>query len=79
MLRWNTYWKVQRIKYLGIIVDDTLKLGDHYDYMLKNTGKKTSSLNKIGNNSVSAYTRCFIYKSIIAPHFEYCVILIINR
>jgi len=28
--------------------------------------------------SVSAYTRCVIYKSIIAPHFGYCAILIIS-
>jgi len=24
------------------------------------------------------YVRCFIYKSIIAPHFEYCAILMVN-
>jgi len=32
-------------------------------------------LNRIGN-SVSAYTRCVIYKSITAPHFGYCTLII---
>jgi len=37
--------------------------------MLKKIGKE-SFLNRIGN-SVSAYTGCVAYKSIIASHFEY--------
>lgn len=28
-------------------------------------------------NYISAYTRCIIYKTIIAPHFEYCATLLI--
>jgi len=54
--------RVQRIKYLDIIIDDTLGLGDHCDYMLERMDKKVSFLNRIGN-SMSAYTRCLIYKS----------------
>jgi len=45
--------------------------------MLKKIGKKTSFLNRIGNY-ISAYTRCTIYKIIIAPHFEYCATLLIS-
>jgi len=45
--------------------------------MFKKMGKKISFLNRIGN-SVSAYTRCVVYKSIIAPHFEYRATLMIN-
>jgi len=53
-------------------------LGDHCDYMLGKMGKKISFLNRI-DNSVSAYTRCVIYKSVvIASHFEYCATLMIN-
>lgn len=69
--------RVEIIKYLGVIIDDKLHFKDHCDYMLKKIGKKTSFLNRIGN-FVSAYTRCIIYKSIIAPHFEYCATLLIG-
>lgn len=72
--------KIERVdvmKYLGIIIDDRLRFKDHCDYVLKKVGKKTSFLNRVGNY-VSAYTRCIIYKTIIAPHFEYCATLLIN-
>lgn len=69
--------RVEVIKYLGIIIDDKLRFKDHCDYMLKKIGKKTGFLNRIGNY-ISAYTRCIIYKSIIAPHFEYCATLLVN-
>lgn len=29
-------------------------------------------------NYISAYTRCIIYKSIIAPHYEYCATLLVD-
>jgi len=45
--------------------------------MLEKIGKKISSLNRMGK-SVPTYTRCLIYKSIAASHFEYCASLIIN-
>lgn len=68
--------RVESIKYLGIIIDDKLRFKDHCEYMLKKIGKKTSFLNRMGNY-VSAYTRCVIYKAIIAPHFEYCATLLV--
>jgi len=60
------------MKCLGIIIDNRLQFKDHYDYM-KKIDKKISFL-----NIVSAYTRCIMYKSIIAPHFEYRATLIIS-
>jgi len=69
--------RVETMKYLGIIIDDKLRFKAHCDYMLKKIGKKTSFLNRIGN-FISAYTRCIIYKTIIAPHFEYCATLLID-
>lgn len=68
--------RVEKMKYLGVIIDDKLQFKDHCDYMLKKIGKKTSFLNRIGN-FISAYTRCIVYKSIIAPHFEYCATLLV--
>jgi len=44
--------------------------------MLKKIGKKISFLNRIGN-FISTYTRC-VYKSTIAPHFEYYATLVVN-
>lgn len=69
--------RVEIMKYLGIIIDDRLRFKDHCDYMLKKIGKKTSFLNRIGNY-ISAYTRCIIYKTIIAPHFEYCATMLMD-
>lgn len=45
--------------------------------VVKENWGKTGFLNRIGNY-ISAYTRCIIYKSIIAPHFEYCITLMID-
>jgi len=69
--------RVEVMKYLGIIIDDRLRFTDHCDYVIKKIGKKISFLNRIGK-SITLYARCLIYKSIIAPHFEYCATLIIN-
>lgn len=69
--------RVETIKYLGIMIYDKLRFKDHCDYMLKKTGKKSSFLNRIGNY-ISTYTRCIVYKTIIAPHFEYCATLLID-
>jgi len=69
--------QVETMKYLGIIIDDRLRFQDHCNYMLKKIGKKTRFLNRVGNH-ISMYTRCTIYKIIIAPHFEYCATLLIG-
>lgn len=63
--------RVENTKYLGVIIDSKLRFEDHCDYILKKIGKKISFLNRIGKD-ISGYTRCIVYKSIIAPHFEYC-------
>lgn len=73
----NEIERVEVMKYLGVIIDDGLRFSAHCDYMLKKIDKKISFLNRIGNY-ISAYTRCTIYKTIIAPHFEYCATLQID-
>lgn len=67
--------RVEKIKYLGVIIDSKLKFEDQCDYILKKVGEKISFLNRIGSG-ISAYTRCLVYKVIIAPHFEYCATLL---
>lgn len=69
--------RVECIKYLGVMIDSRLRVEEHCNYMIKKIGKKTSFLNRLGNY-VSSYTRCIIYKSIIAPHFEYCAMLLVS-
>lgn len=69
--------RVKTTKYLGVIIDDRLQFNDHCNYMLRKIRKKTSFLNRIGSN-ISVYTRCMVYKTIIAPHFEYGATLLIN-
>jgi len=71
ILMWKTLKKVVR----GEAIDLRKINKDHCDYMLKKIRKKSFSfLNRIGS-FVSPYTRCIVYKSIIAPHFEYCATL----
>lgn len=67
--------RVEVIKYLGVMIDSKLSFINHCDYMIKKIGKKTSFLNRIGS-CVTPYVREIIYKSIIAPHFEYYAIII---
>lgn len=62
--------RVTKMKYLGLMLDDRLQFKEHCDYIIKKVGKKTCFLQRIGNH-ISAYARSIVYKSIIAPHFEY--------
>lgn len=63
--------RVEEIKYLGVMIDSKLTFAGHCDYIVKKVGKKTSFLNRCGQY-LSMYSRQIVYKSIIAPHFEYC-------
>src|SRR5580765_8864615 len=63
--------RVTKMKYLGLMLDDRLQFKEHCNYIIKKVGKKTCFLQRIGNH-ISAYARSIVYKSIIAPHFEYC-------
>lgn len=66
--------RVEKIKYLGVIIDGKLRFEDHCDYMIKKIGKKISFLNRIGGDISDNFMLCYsdVYKSIIVPHFEYC-------
>lgn len=69
--------RVEVIKYLGVMIDSRLTFAEHCDYMLKKIGKKTSFLNRIGQY-LTPYSRQIVYKSIIAPHFEYSATVIVG-
>jgi len=62
---------VNVIKYLGVMIDKHLNFREHIGYIIKKISKKVNFLFRIGD-SVSPLTRTIIYKSIVAPHFDYC-------
>lgn len=65
------------IKYLGIIIDDTLNFNEHMLYIAKKIGKKIGYLSRI-SKYISQWTKITVYKTIIAPHFDYCSSLFYN-
>lgn len=67
--------RVENMKYLGVIIDSKLRFEEYCNHMLKKLGKKINFLNRVGSE-ISVYARCVVYKSIVAPHFEYCATLI---
>lgn len=72
----ETIEKVSEIKYLGVILDEQLRFKSNVDYIVKKISKKTNFLRRISKD-VSVFTRLTIYKSIVAPHFEYCSTLLL--
>ena len=67
-------------KYLGVMLDEKLKFEDHTNYVLKKAGKKFGVLCRL-NKSLTFFSKITIYKSIIAPHFEYCttILFLLNQ
>lgn len=63
--------KVNSIKYLGMIIDDHLKMSEHVEYIIKKVSKKIGFLGRISRKLPLGH-RITLYKTIIAPHFEYC-------
>lgn len=62
---------VDEWKYLGVIIDNELNFKKHSKYIVKKIGKKVNYFNRISKN-ISLMSRVTLYKTIIAPHFEYC-------
>ncbi len=62
----NLIEKVSEIKYLGVIIDDKLNFLRHLEYIKK----KLAMLKKIGSK-LDAITKTTLYKSLVAPHFDY--------
>ena len=63
--------QVDRIKYLGIIIDDGLMFRDHANYIINKITKKVGVLGRIAI-CLSSYTASLVYKTTILPHFMYC-------
>lgn len=63
--------KVKSIKYLGIMIDNHLKMSKHVEYIIKKVSKKIGFFGRI-SRKLSLFHKIMLYKTIIAPHFEYC-------
>jgi len=62
---------VSKIRYLGVIIDRNLNFAKHIDYLSRKVGTKPSVLRRVGKD-MTPYMRCIVYKSVVAPLFEYC-------
>jgi hypothetical protein len=63
--------RVCQMKYLGVVLDDELKMDEHIDYVNKKMGKKYGFMNRI-SKKLSRHSKILLYKSTIATHIEYC-------
>jgi hypothetical protein len=62
---------VSEIKYLGVIIDKNLSFSENINYMGKKIGSKLGVLRRV-SVELTPYMRCVVYKTIVAPLFEYC-------
>ncbi len=67
----NIIERVSEIKYLGVIIDDKLNFLKHLQYVKKKLFAKLAMFRKIGSK-LDAVTKVTLYKSLVAPHFDYC-------
>lgn len=63
--------RVTRMKYLGVVIDDQLTFKEHCEYLEKKIAKKVGFLSRI-RNRVNRETSLLLYKSLIAPHYDFC-------
>lgn len=63
--------RVETIKYLGVMLDEKLNFNDHIDYTIRKAARKFGVLCRI-NRYLTTEAKIDVYKSLIAPHFDYC-------
>lgn len=63
--------QVKTTKYLGIIIDEKLDFKENFDYVCKKMAKKVGFMGRI-SKKLDLETKITIYKTIIAPHLDYC-------
>lgn len=71
---------VNCIKYLGIMIDNKVNLKENIQLVCKKVARKIGLFSRISKN-LTYKARVSVYKSIIAPHFDYCasLLLIANK
>jgi hypothetical protein len=63
--------RAPEIKYLGVIIDQHLSFMSHLNYIKKKLNMKLALFRRI-DDKLNAETKILLYKSLVAPHFEYC-------
>ena len=63
--------RVSNCKHLGIIIDENLLWGNHIDHVTKKVLTGLYFL-KRSSNILPKNIQSMLYKTIIAPHFDYC-------
>lgn len=61
---------VDRIKYLGVMIDNKLSFTCNIDHICRKLGSKINLLNRL-RNELNFEQKIIVYKSIIQPHFIY--------
>lgn len=69
--------KVNNFKYLGIMIDRKLTLNENVNFVCKKLAKKIGFFGRIAKN-LTFVARVNVYKSIIAPHFDFCSSLLLQ-
>lgn len=67
----ETVERVNVMKYLGVMLDEKLTFAEHVDYTIRKAARKLGVLCRI-NRYLSFDNKIMIYKTLIAPHFDYC-------
>lgn len=62
---------VNEIKYLGVIIDNTLKFRNYFEYIQKKISKKLFFFSRV-SAYLPMYSRLTVYRTIIQPHVDYC-------
>ena len=69
---------VSEIKYLGIIIiDKNLNFSAHIDYIIRKAGGKLGVMRRV-SAGLSRDMRCTVYRTIVAPLFEYCASIFVG-
>jgi len=68
---------VNKIRYLGVIIDRNLNFAKHVDYVGRKVGTKLGVSQRV-DKYMTPYMRCNVYKSVVAPFFEYCASILIG-
>ncbi|KAJ8971063.1 hypothetical protein NQ317_002755, partial [Molorchus minor] len=69
--------KLEKIGICGIIIDENLCFKSHANYIMNKMSKKVYFMSRVGK-CLSMFTKITIYKSIIAPHIDFCSSVLFN-
>lgn len=73
----NSIERVNKIKYLGVIINEKLKPNDQIQKCVAKAASKVNMLKRI-SNKLTFETRKIIYNTIVQPNFDYCASLYLN-